>query len=132
MKRGYLLLYETIRTELRNGIMTVFLNRPDNLNVYTHQMSEELIQVYQKANNDDDVRVIIVTGEGKAFCAGMDLSEIAKEIAEHTAATSNSFVRQLLWKIVGRDHPYESHLAESKFLYWAGNNQIQKKESSPF
>lgn len=54
--------------------MTVYLNRPDKLNAYTHQMGEELIKAYQEANNNDNVRVIVVTGEGKAFCAGMDLS----------------------------------------------------------
>ncbi|MFD1039818.1 enoyl-CoA hydratase-related protein [Virgibacillus byunsanensis] len=249
-------MYETIRTELKSGIMTIILNLPDTLNVYTDQMSEELIHAYQNANNNDDVRVIIVTGEGRAFCAGMDLSEgeatftsskdedeyrdsggqlslqvyelqkpiiaaingpavgigltmtlpmdirivkkdakigfvfsklgigpeaasgwflprivgigkalewmytgryiptseavkhglvhyeeeeplkkayeIAKDIAENTAATSNRLVRQLLWKMTSEDHPYQSHLIESKFLYWAGNNTDAKEGIQSF
>lgn len=239
-------LYETIKTELSDGILTLTLNRPEKMNAYTEQMNEELLDFYRKVNDDDEVRVIVVTGAGRAFCAGMDLSdggstfaseqnaeeyrdlggqvsnqvyevkkpiiaaingpavgigmtmtlpmdirivkkdakigfvfgrrgigpeassgwflprivgigkalewtltgryiptaeaveaglmqyesedplekayEIARNIVENTAATSNSFTRQLLWKMLGADHPHESHLAESKFLHWAGQN----------
>lgn len=226
--------------------MTLTLDRPDQMNAYTYKMNEELIDFYRKVNADDEVRVIVVTGSGRAFCAGMDLSsggdafateksaedfrdiggvaslrtyelekpiiaaingpavgigltmtlpmdirivkkdvkigfvfgrrgigpeassgwflpriagigkalewtltgryiptseaveaglmqyesedplekayEIARDIVDNTAATSNSFTRQLLWKMLGADHPHESHLAESKFLHWAGQN----------
>lgn len=226
--------------------MTLTLNRPEKLNAYTEQMSNELLHFYQEAAKDDRIRVIVVTGSGRAFCAGMDLSEggstfaseqsaedyrdlggqvsnqvydidkpiiaaingpavgigltmtlpmdirivkkdakigfvfgrrgigpeacsgwflprivgigkalewtltgryiptgealaaglvhyesedplekayeIAKDIAENTAATSNSFTRQLLWKMLGESHPHKSHLIESEFLHWAGHN----------
>ena len=239
-------LYETIKTELSGGILTLTLNRPDKMNAYTEQMNAELLDFYRTMDADDDIRVVVVTGAGRAFCAGMDLSEggatfaseqsaeeyrdlggqvsnqiyevkkpiiaaingpavgigmtmtlpmdirivktgvkigfvfgrrgigpeassgwflprivgigkalewtltgryiptseavaaglmqyesdnplekayeIAREIVENTAATSNGFTRQLLWKMLGADHPYESHLAESKFLHWAGHN----------
>jgi enoyl-CoA hydratase/carnithine racemase len=239
-------LYETIRTEQNEGILTIFLNRPEKMNAYTHVMAQELIDAYKNADEDDDVRVIIVTGEGKAFCAGMDLGdggktfsasesmedfrdsggqvslvvhdlkkpiiaaingpavgigltmtlamdirivkkdakigfvfakrgigpeacsgwflprlvgigkalewmytaryiptsealtsglvqyevddvlakayELAQQIASETAATSNRFVRQLLWGMLSENSPDASHLAESKFLFWAGNN----------
>lgn len=216
------------------------------MNAYTHVMAEELITAYKNADEDDDVRVIIVTGEGKAFCAGMDLGdggktfstsesiedfrdsggqvslvvhdlkkpiiaaingpavgigltmtlamdirivkkdakigfvfakrgigpeacsgwflprlvgigkalewmytaryiptsealasglvqyevddvlgkayELAQQMASDTAATSNRFVRQLLWHMLRENSPHASHLAESKFLYWAGSN----------
>ncbi|SES74011.1 Enoyl-CoA hydratase/carnithine racemase [Salinibacillus kushneri] len=239
-------MYKTILTELHNGILTIFLDRPEKMNAYTEQMKDELMDCYQKADENDNVRVIIVTGEGKAFCAGMDLSEggatfasdegmenyrdgggqislvvynlkkpiiaaingpavgigltqtlpmdirivkpdvkigfvfarrgigpeaasgwflprlvgigkalewvytgryiptqealgaglvqyeheqplekaleIAKDIVDNTAATSNSFARQLIWKMQGTKHPYTSHLKESAFLYWAGKN----------
>ncbi|WP_102028457.1 enoyl-CoA hydratase-related protein [Salirhabdus sp. Marseille-P4669] len=239
-------MYKTIKSELDHGIATLFLNRPDKMNAYTHQMNEELLDFYKKADDDDNVRVIIVTGEGRAFCAGMDLSEggstfdsdgtiddyrdlggqvslqvynmkkpiiaaingpavgigmtmtlpmdirivkkeakigfvfgrrgigpeaasgwflprivgvgkalewtytgryiptseakecglvqyevdnplakayeLAREIVDNTAATSNRFTRQLIWGMLGENHPYASHLAESKFLYWAGKN----------
>lgn len=240
-------MYKTIQTTLHDdGILTVTLNRPQAMNAYTLEMNEELKHLYKELNNDDAVRVIVVTGSGRAFCAGMDLSEggatfesaesteefrdlggqvsmlvyevkkpiiaaingpavgigmtmtlpmdirivkkdtkigfvfgrrgigpeagsgwflprivgiskalewtltgryiptsealqaglvqyeeedplakayeIAREIIQHTAATSNSFTRQLLWKMLGETHPYESHLMESKFLHWAGQN----------
>ncbi|ANU27307.1 enoyl-CoA hydratase-related protein [Planococcus versutus] len=239
-------MYETIKTELQNGILTLTLNRPDHMNAYTEKMNDELLHFYKNVNFNDDVRVIIVTGSGRAFCAGMDLSEggstfsseqssedyrdlggqvslqvyevnkpiiaaingpavgigmtmtlpmdirivkkdtkigfvfgrrgigpeaasgwflpklvgigkalewtltgryiptaesvetglmqyesedplakaieIARDIVENTAATSNSFTRQLLWKMMGQSHPIASHLIESKFLYWAGQN----------
>ena len=66
--------YETIRCDLEKGVMTITLNRPEFLNAFTVQMANELVDVFTKVNADDDVRVIVVTGAGKAFCAGMDLS----------------------------------------------------------
>lgn len=243
MRKGWLTLYETIKTDLQDGILTLTLNRPDAMNAYTYKMNEELLHFYKEVNNKDDVRVIVVTGSGRAFCAGMDLSEgfitdesaedfrdiggqvsmqmyevnkpiiaaingpavgigmtmtlpmdirivkkdtkigfvfgrrgigpeagsgwflprvvgigkalewtltgryiptnealqtglvqyeeedplakayeIAREIVENTAATSNSFTKQLLWKMLGEEHPYASHLIESKFLHWASRN----------
>lgn len=68
-------MYETIKTELQDGILTLTLNRPDNMNAYTEKMNEELLHFYREVNGDDSVRVIVVTGSGRAFCAGMDLSE---------------------------------------------------------
>ncbi|WP_088006052.1 enoyl-CoA hydratase-related protein [Indiicoccus explosivorum] len=240
-------MYETIKTELNDGVLILTLNRPDKMNAYTVKMNSELLHAYQEADQNDDVRVIIVTGNGRAFCAGMDLSEggatfaseespeeyrdlggqvsiqvydmkkpiiaaingaavgigltmtlpmdirilqqdakigfvfgrrgigpeaasgwflprivgigkalewtltgryipaeeaiasglvqyasqnplekaleIAKEIVVNTAATSNGFTRQLLWRMLGTDHPHVSHLVESKFLHWAGSHQ---------
>ncbi|MEH7331880.1 enoyl-CoA hydratase-related protein [Neobacillus drentensis] len=239
-------MYDSIKTERNNGILTIFLNRPERMNAFTSLMVEELVDVYKKADLDDEVRVIVVTGEGKAFCAGMDLGnggetfsstesiddyrdgggqvsmavhslkkpiiaaingpavgigltmtlamdirivkkdakigfvfakrgigpeacsgwflprlvgigkalewmytgryiptsealasglvqyevddvlekayEIAQMIIGETAATSNRFVRQLLWNMLSENSPGASHLAESKFLWWAGNN----------
>lgn len=66
--------YETIRYEVADQILTLTLNRPDNLNAFTTEMSHELIDAYARASEDDDVRAIVVTGAGRAFCAGMDLS----------------------------------------------------------
>ena len=66
--------YQTIRYELADGILTITLNRPDQLNAFTPQMATELIDAFGQASRDDAVRAVIVTGAGKAFCAGMDLS----------------------------------------------------------
>jgi len=66
--------YQTIQVDIEDYILTLTLNRPDNLNAFTVEMANELIDVFTKANEDDQVRVIVVTGAGRAFCAGMDLS----------------------------------------------------------
>jgi len=67
--------YETIRYDARDdGVLLLTLNRPDKLNAFTVEMCEELIHAYNRASMDDAVRVIVVTGAGRAFCAGMDLS----------------------------------------------------------
>ncbi|OLP03689.1 enoyl-CoA hydratase [Mycolicibacterium porcinum] len=66
--------FTTIRHELSDGILTVVLDRPENLNAFTVEMADELEQTFVAVNDDDAVRAVIVTGEGRAFCAGMDLS----------------------------------------------------------
>lgn len=65
--------YQTLRTAVDDGILTLTLNRPDRLNAFTVTMANELIEVFSRASEDDAVRAVIVTGEGRAFCAGMDL-----------------------------------------------------------
>ena len=67
--------YSTIFYEVADCILTLSLNRPDNLNAFTVEMAGELIHAFNRASDDDDVRAIVVTGSGRAFCAGMDLSE---------------------------------------------------------
>ena len=66
---------EQIVEELEDGILTVTLNRPDRLNAWTETMAEELIAAFDRADADDDVRAVIVTGAGRAFCAGADLEQ---------------------------------------------------------
>ena len=66
--------YRTILCHVKDRILTLTLNRPDKLNSFTIEMSHELIHAYQRASEDDLVSVIIVTGAGRAFCAGMDLN----------------------------------------------------------
>jgi enoyl-CoA hydratase/carnithine racemase len=66
--------YEHITCDLDGPIMTVTLNRPDRLNAYTGQMGTEIAQAFERADGDDNVRAIIVTGAGRAFCAGADVS----------------------------------------------------------
>ena len=70
--------YETIKYEVNGNILTLTLHRPDKLNAFTGQMMFEMIDAFDKADADDNVRAIIVTGEGRAFCAGADLSAGAK------------------------------------------------------
>jgi enoyl-CoA hydratase/carnithine racemase len=66
--------YETIKYEVADRILTITLNRPDKLNAFNPTMQKELIDAFDRADEDDDVRAIIVTGAGRAFCAGADLS----------------------------------------------------------
>jgi enoyl-CoA hydratase/carnithine racemase len=65
--------FEEIRYEVADHVLTVTLNRPERLNAFTTTMGRELIEAFDRADADDDVRVIIVTGEGRGFCAGADL-----------------------------------------------------------
>lgn len=249
-------MYQTIKTETDGSILTITLHRPDAMNAYTYEMNDELIDAYRNADQNDDVRVIIVTGAGKAFCAGMDLSggsqifqtnekeedfrdiggkaslevyqlrkpviaaingaavgigitmtlpmdirilksqakigfvfgkvgigpeaasgwflprivgvnkamewvltgryipdeealrtglvqyvsddpyadavAIAKQIIANTAATSNGFTRQLFWNMLGENHPLQSHVVESKFLYWASRHDDNKEGVASF
>jgi enoyl-CoA hydratase/carnithine racemase len=66
--------YETLLTDLRDGVMTVTLNRPDKLNAFDTAMSREMIDFFRSVNAMDEVRAIVVTGAGRAFCAGADIS----------------------------------------------------------
>ena len=66
--------YASIRYEVSKKILTLTLDRPDNLNAFTVEMSHELVDAFQRASEDDEVGAIVVTGAGRAFCAGMDLS----------------------------------------------------------
>lgn len=66
--------YRQIETGVKDGILTLTLNRPEKLNAFTATMMNEMIEVFTKVNGDDDVRAVVVTGAGRAFCAGADLS----------------------------------------------------------
>lgn len=66
--------YSTIRYGVADGIATITLNRPEKLNAFTGVMMKELIDAFDQVDADDNVRAVIVTGEGRAFCAGADLT----------------------------------------------------------
>src|SRR6185436_10355418 len=70
--------YEQIQYSVADKIATITLNRPDKLNAFTGTMMSELIDAFGKVDQDDNVRVAIVTGAGRGFCAGADLSAGAK------------------------------------------------------
>jgi enoyl-CoA hydratase/carnithine racemase len=67
--------FETIRYEVEDGVLTLTLNRPDRLNAFNGTMMNEMIEAFDRADADDAVRAIIVTGEGRGFCAGADLEK---------------------------------------------------------
>lgn len=250
--------FETLKMSIKDKVMTITLCR-ENMNAFNGQMLNELLQVLDEADANDDVRAIILTGDGKAFCAGADLESgtstfeykddsieefrdgggilslriyelkkpiiaaingaavgigatmtlpmdiriassnakigfvfarrgitpeacsgwflprvvgiskaaelvltgkiipaeealkiglvshvvspeellstaeaIAREIAENTSAISVALSRQLMWKMLGADHPYESHKIESKMLQWIGQQDDVREGITSF
>jgi enoyl-CoA hydratase/carnithine racemase len=81
---------EHITTEVTDRVLTVTLNRPDRLNAWTQTMFDELMAAFDRADADDEVRAVIVTGAGRAFCAGADLERGGETFArrEHEDADS--------------------------------------------
>ena len=84
--------YTEIAYEVADRVLTITLDRPDRLNAFTWVMHRELIDAFDRADADDDVRVIVVTGRGRGFCAGADLggggqtfdhSEVLEQQGEH-------------------------------------------------
>jgi enoyl-CoA hydratase/carnithine racemase len=66
--------FEQIRYDVADGLLTITLNRPDRLNAFTETMMNELIAAFDASDADDYVRAVIITGEGRGFCAGADLA----------------------------------------------------------
>ena len=66
---------EPVLTEVRDGVLEITLNRPDQLNAFTVDMHKLIRAAFEQAKTDDDVRAVILTGAGRGFCAGQDLSE---------------------------------------------------------
>jgi len=66
--------YEQIELEINDGIATIWLNRPDKMNAFTERMRYEVLDALDRTDANDDVRAVIFTGRGRAFCAGADLS----------------------------------------------------------
>jgi enoyl-CoA hydratase/carnithine racemase len=85
--------YDTVLYQVENRILTLTLNRPDRMNAFTRRMAEELISAVDRADADDDVGVVIVTGAGRAFCAGADLEgggETWEKHSDYIAAQSSA------------------------------------------
>lgn len=70
--------FNTILTEVADGLMTITLNRPDRLNAWTYEMGRELSEAIRQANADESVDAIVVTGAGRGFCAGADIQDVFK------------------------------------------------------
>jgi enoyl-CoA hydratase/carnithine racemase len=87
--------YTQIRYEVSDSIATVTLARPEKMNAFTGVMMRELLNVFDVIDADDAVRAVIVTGDGKAFCAGADLSSGAKTFDDGDwSSTSDDSVRR--------------------------------------
>src|SRR5437764_472457 len=130
--------FTEIRYEAADGVLTITLNRPDRLNAFTPTMMNELIEAFDRADADDDVRAIIVTGEGRGFDAQEALEgglvrsvhppeellgaahALAREIADNTSAVSVACARRMLWRMLGAEHPMDAHRADSRAIYARG------------
>jgi len=65
---------ETVRTEVRENSLIIYLSREERMNAFTLTMQQEIVKVLDDAEENDDIKAIIFTGDGKAYCAGADLS----------------------------------------------------------
>ncbi|MDZ7807741.1 MAG: 2-(1,2-epoxy-1,2-dihydrophenyl)acetyl-CoA isomerase PaaG [Gracilimonas sp.] len=94
-----------IKTNLTNGVYTITLNRPDKLNSFNFEMADQMKEALMEAESNDEVRCILLTGAGRAFCAGQDLAEATEvsndperdlsEIVNHTYIPIIKGIRQL-------------------------------------
>jgi enoyl-CoA hydratase/carnithine racemase len=84
---------ETIRYDVADGVGTITLNRPDVMNAMSRTMTNELIAIFDQTDKDDAVRAVIVTGEGRAFCAGADFSKGQDPFDKSKNATTNAAIR---------------------------------------
>jgi enoyl-CoA hydratase/carnithine racemase/RimJ/RimL family protein N-acetyltransferase len=82
-----------ITTDLTDRVLTITLNRPDRLNAWTQTMFGELMDAFDRADADDDVRAVIVTGAGRAFCAGADLERGGETFTKRDHQDSDSIPR---------------------------------------
>ncbi|MFG3612534.1 enoyl-CoA hydratase-related protein [Rummeliibacillus stabekisii] len=69
-------MFETIHYDVRDGVAWLTLNRPDKLNAFTARMNSEIKDAVKTASRDEEVRTIVITGAGRAFCSGQDLSDV--------------------------------------------------------
>lgn len=75
--------YQTLGYEISDRILTLTLNRPERMNAFTARMADELIDAFDAADANDDIKVVIVTGAGRAFCAGSDLERGGDTWSKH-------------------------------------------------
>ncbi len=73
--------YQYLLYDVQSGVATITLNRPEKLNALLEEMQPELVDALRKAAADDQVRVLVITGAGRAFCAGIDVSRLEQQAA---------------------------------------------------
>jgi len=73
--------FETLLYDVEDRVATIRFDRPEKLNAYTPEMGDETVAAFERARDDDDVRAVVLTGEGRAFCAGVDLDYLKAQMA---------------------------------------------------
>jgi enoyl-CoA hydratase/carnithine racemase len=92
--------YEDIRFELNEGVAVITLHRPEQMNSFSGKMGEELGDAYRRCDQDDDIRVAILTGAGVAFCVGADMTAGAETFASQEISNfSASPVSPKAWEV---------------------------------
>jgi enoyl-CoA hydratase/carnithine racemase len=84
--------FETLTIENRDGVAIVTLNRPDKMNTFNYVMMLDLINVFDVTDNDDAIKSVIVTGAGKAFCAGADLGSGGDTFSKKSTDAANEII----------------------------------------
>ena len=85
--------FEQIQTDLTDHVLTITMNRPERLNAWTQTMFGELMEAFERADADDEVRAVIVTGAGRAFCAGADLERGGETFTKREHEDADSIPR---------------------------------------
>jgi 2-(1,2-epoxy-1,2-dihydrophenyl)acetyl-CoA isomerase len=83
-------MYETINFEVKNNVGWLTLNRPDKLNAFNDQMRKEVTKAVKETSKNNEIRCLVISSEGRAFCSGQDLSDI-KEDADHGELLRNGY-----------------------------------------
>jgi enoyl-CoA hydratase/carnithine racemase len=103
--------HQHILYDVSEGIATITLNRPDKLNAYILEMGEEVVDAFRRAQGDEAVRVVILTGAGRGFCAGVDLEHLKAAHAAGEAPSSGpklgeeDFIRKLPLELLDAKKP---------------------------
>lgn len=97
--------YENVKIDLREGVAIATLNRPDSLNAITMSMHHELEALFLQLGRDDEVKAIVLTGAGRAFCAGGDVKEMSEGADRGPAGIFDSGARQLAANLVAIEKP---------------------------
>ncbi|MFD2443965.1 enoyl-CoA hydratase-related protein [Bacillus sp. CGMCC 1.16607] len=83
-------MFETVQYEKHNGVAWLTLNRPDKLNAFTKQLNKEMEKAVKDATKDKEIRSIVITGSGRAFCSGQDLGDV-DETMDHGDVLRNHY-----------------------------------------
>ena len=85
----------TVLLEKHEGYAIVTLNRPDDMNALSRELRRDFVQAFEECTSDDTVRVVILTGNGRAFCAGFDLKELSSSGDDASQEADNTIARAM-------------------------------------
>ena len=97
--------YDTLLVDLSEHIAAIRMNRSKSMNALEHRLRVDLVDCFQKLSQDDDIRVVILTGTGKAFCAGGDLRELGQKMTVDQARKYVSHVSKVVLAIQSLEKP---------------------------